>query len=436
MGGVGSWLRGVGRRPTGEGLLNLTGILILCGPFLYWDLSRALYLLTSLFALAYLIRQGIRLPREHWLYSLPILVFFGAAVVSWLANGMTDSGWNILTSRYALLLLAIPLVSLVFAHYGPRHDQWFKFQAASLVLGGIAFYEILILGHPRAEGDDNAAIFGFVAAMLTGVALAGFRLRGEAWNRIALYVLSVSGGGAAVLLSGTRGAWLAAGACLAITGHYMLERYSAVWRALVFGVVILALGVVAAAVPPIKSRIVDMVEIVSPYFDGSEEIAFSSVRYRIETWKAGWHIGSENPLAGVGPGGFRGALAGYVDENPDLDGLQHMRHAHNQYMQAFATMGLPGLLAFAGLLLAHLFLFARYLSGRFPEEVRGFALGGMLLVMTFAVLSMTGVPLDRKKQIVIYGFCSASLWGCLLGAVSQYRAARAPARPDQVSAER
>lgn len=419
MGVVYSWFSASGKRPIGEGLLNLAGILILCGPFLYWDASRALYLLTSLFALGYLIRQRIRLPREQLLYSLPIVGFVAAATLSWLVNGTTDSGWNIVTSRYALLLFAIPLVALFFAQYRSQRNHWFKFQAAALVLGCFALYEILVLGQPRAEGDDNAAIFGFAAALVTCVVLVAFPARRDHLNGMVVYLLSVAAGGTAVLLSGTRGAWLAVLVCLAIAANYMLERHSAVQRLLLFGTGLLVLGIITVAVPPVKTRFIDMVEIVSPYFDGSDEIEFSSVRYRVETWRAGWHIGRENLGFGVGPGNYPTQLSAYVAANPRLETLQRMRHAHNQYMQIFATMGLTGLLGLIGLLSAHLLLFARYLSRRYSPEVRRLALAGLLLVITYALLSITGVPLDRKKQIVIYAFSSASLWGCLLGALER-----------------
>ena len=106
-----------------------------------------------------------------------------------------------------------------------------------------------------------------------------------------------------------------------------------------------------------------------------------------------------------------------MKENPHLEGLQTMKHAHNQYMQTFATSGLTGLLALLAIFICHGWLFAKHMAARYPQEIRDLAFAGVLLVIVYAILSITGVPFDRKKHILLYGFSSASLWGGIMGAL-------------------
>ena len=160
---------------------------------------------------------------------------------------------------------------------------------------------------------------------------------------------------------------------------------------------------------------------MSPYLSGEEQVQFTSLSYRVESWKAAWQIGADSPVIGVGPGHFRKSLKAYVRQNPKLEGLQSVKHAHNQFLQTFATAGIVGLTALVSLLLCHAFLFARYLSAVYPESIRSLALAGLLLVLAYALMSLTAVPFERKKLLLLYGFSSASMWAGILVRLDQWR---------------
>ena len=80
-----------------------------------------------------------------------------------------------------------------------------------------------------------------------------------------------------------------------------------------------------------------------------------------------------------------------------------------------------GLIALLALLGSHAWLFARYLRANYPEQVRSLAFTGLLLVVAYSIMSITAVPFERKKLILLYGFCSASLWACLMANLRQRR---------------
>ena len=102
-----------------EPFLNAISVFIMATIFLFWDASRAIYVLFSLAALVFLIKFRPEMPSEHRLYSWPIIGFVSAAVLSLLFNGVPDGGINRLGSRFFLLLIAIPLVSIFYLSFDP-----------------------------------------------------------------------------------------------------------------------------------------------------------------------------------------------------------------------------------------------------------------------------------------------------------------------------
>ena len=236
-----------------------------------------------------------------------------------------------------------------------------------------------------------------------------------------IYFSAIAMGSIAALLSGSRGSWLAILAAVFATIFFYTERYSVTKRIAISIMAIVCVMLASSAIPQVKHRVDLMFNYLSPYVKNEEQSEFNSLRYRIESWRAAFRMGMDSPIVGIGPGNFRSSLEDYVEQYPHLESLQIMKHAHNQYMQTFATTGVPGLIALLALFLAHASLFARYLASKYPLEVRSYALAGLLLVTSFSLLSITGVPFERKKQILFYGFTSASFWGCLLGALRQFR---------------
>ena len=89
-----------------------------------------------------------------------------------------------------------------------------------------------------------------------------------------------------------------------------------------------------------------MIEMVTPYVKNEEQTKFNSLRYRVEVWKLGWHLGLENKIFGFGPGNTKRAIKAYAQQNPHLKNLKIINHFHNQFIQTFAMTGLAGLFSF------------------------------------------------------------------------------------------
>jgi len=202
---------------------------------------------------------------------------------------------------------------------------------------------------------------------------------------------------------------------------FYFERYSLFKRVLVTLVLIGCIIGVASSLPIAQKRTNQMIEMVKPYVKGEEQDRFNSLRFRVELWKAGWRLGMENKILGFGPGNTKPEIRKYARQNPGMEPLEHMNHIHNQFLQTFAMSGLVGLFSLLALITCHLWIFSKYIRKRYSLEVRSLSLGGLLLLVSYLTMSVPGVPFYGKQYLMMYAFASASIWGCLLGALKHSR---------------
>ena len=404
-----------------EPLLNMAAIFILSTIFMAWDASRLVYILLSLAAFAYLFKIQLKLPSDQRFYSWPIVGFVGAAAVSVWYHGWSGSGINFLVSRYFLLLLAIPLAGIFYVSFDPKRNVWTKFALGSVVIGILALVDILILDKTRAGGGHNPVVFGFVALAMTAPVIASYHhLRNFKFGKY-YFVVGILMGCCGMLLSGTRSSWITAIALLIIAMIFYLDFYTISKRILIILVLIFCIAAIGMSIPLVNKRIGQMVEMTTPYLKGEEQSEFSSLRYRIEAWKASWNIGMNSYVFGVGPGNYKKSVRAYVEENRELAPLTNLTHTHNQFMHIFALSGFVGLISFIGLIACHLWIFTKYLNRRYSIEVRSLALSGFMLLVGYIIMSIPEVPFYKKQFLLMYSISSASIWGCLLGALRASR---------------
>lgn len=410
----------VARSSAFEPYLNTVAIAIMATLFLFWDLSRAMFVLLSLAALGYLVVYRPQLPGDHRLYSWPIIAYVGATFLSLWVNGFSDSGINRFVSRYMLLLIAIPLVSMYFLSFDSKRNPWIKYAAGCLALGALALFDSLFSDHYRAGGGDlNPSAFGFLALAMTSIVLAGYHRFSQTRLGKVVYFLSILMGICAILLSGTRTSWLAAVVVFGIAIFVMLDRYSILRRVMIALILVGAVGIVGSSIPLVQKRFDNMIEIVTPYLTGEEQTRWNNLRKRVEVWKAAWYMGLENRYFGFGPGNTKKEIKLYAEQNRGLRPIRKMNHIHNQFLQTFAMTGVIGLVSLLALFICHFWIFIKYLGRQYDPMVRSLALSGFLLLVAYLIKSFPGVPLYGKQYLMMYGFASATIWGCLLGALRE-----------------
>jgi O-antigen ligase/Flp pilus assembly protein TadD len=91
--------------------------------------------------------------------------------------------------------------------------------------------------------------------------------------------------------------------------------------------------------------------------------------FREFVWRGGWRMFRDHPVSGVGLGHFRVFYPGYQaailaeEETPSYIIPTYVRRAHNEYLQAAAELGLPGVLLALWLIIALLWHGLRVYSG-------------------------------------------------------------------------
>lgn len=409
--------------PVFEPFLNAIAIFIMATMFLFWDASRAVFVLLSLASLVFLIKFRPQMPGDQRLFSWPIVIYIGASVLSLLVNGLPDSGINRVVSSYALLLVSIPLASIFYFSFNFKRNTWIKFAVGCIVMGMMALVDILLLDREQAGGGYNPSNFGLVALTMTSVVIASYHRFSQARFGGVIFFLAILMGLCAVLLSGSRTSWFTGLVVIVIAVFFYFERYSLSRRVLFALMITACIAVVGGSLPVLQKRIDSMIQNVTPYVKGEEQTEFTSLRYRVELWKLGWHAGMENKIFGFGPGNTRRVIRDYAHRFPQYKGLEPMKHFHNQFVQSFAMSGLIGLFSFLTLVICHFWIFTKYLGKKYSLEVRILAVSGLLLVTVYLLKSFLGVSLYGKQQLLMYGFTSATIWGSLLGALRESRQA-------------
>jgi len=203
-------------------------------------------------------------------------------------------------------------------------------------------------------GQPNpfAGYLGLVLPLACGLAIssvlkrANFNIRSFLlFGAIALILL------AAMLMSLSRGAWLAFFAAISVMAVMVSQRSLIYLSLLLFLVaILLGLGAFGALPQPVTARL----SIVTDYvriFDVRDVTVTPenwAIVERMAHWQAAWGMFSDHPLLGVGIGNY-----GVVYPNYALEGWKNTTgHAHNYYLNLLAETGILGLSAYLILWLA------------------------------------------------------------------------------------
>ncbi|OLF12305.1 polymerase [Actinophytocola xinjiangensis] len=268
-----------------------------------------------------------------------------------------------------LLLAGLTLVALLSSavHAGEPFTaeylgRWLPFLALTVVLADVAAREAAVVallasavagasvagagalvsvaaGAARATGplpDPNDLAFVLVAALpLVAAVLPG---RPSPVERV------LAAGAVGLLVAGTL-ATFSRGGLLALAAAVVWL----VWRR-VLPVRVLAVSVAGLAVAGVAAMAA-LGPALTRALREKSFIAESNVDTRELRWRAAARMLGENPVLGVGPGGFRSE---YVTASRNAELAEPTPVAHNMYLEVAAEFGLPALVLFLGLAAAAL----------------------------------------------------------------------------------
>jgi putative inorganic carbon (HCO3(-)) transporter len=265
-----------------------------------------------------------RWPAPHPLHAL--LAIFAVVLLASSAVHAGDQFTVDYVQRFLpFLLITAVLVDVVAREVPVRAVLGAAVAGAALAAVG-ALYSLVFEGAPRATGpleDPNDLAFFLVAALPLLIALPA--------RKFLLPVAAVLAAGAAATFS--RGGGLA----LAAATLWLVARRAVSMRAVAValgGLAVIGLGAVVFAGPVLERALAE-----------KTYIAATNVDTRELRWQAAARMLADNPVFGVGPGGFRSSYA-TASNNAEID--EQSPVAHNIYLEIGAELGLPGLACFLG----------------------------------------------------------------------------------------
>ncbi len=327
---------------------------------------------------------------------LPGLAVIGATAVSTLTSQRPEAS----REAMALLLLAAPSYLLVRAVLA---DPWLRTRIDWLVIVGGFGFTVAYLGQALAQwfvfwsvvgpaipplrpgdvgltvGTVNAVSLYLELLVPIGLALAWGR-----WRSTRFVLLYAGLGVIAMLITGSRGAWLGslAGAVVAAAilwgGH---DRPRVAWSRLGRGARIAGLGAVLIGVVALGPGLLVRL--------GGGDAG------RLELWGAAWSMVASNPLTGVGPGAWPG-LRALTPISEDV--LAVLYTAHSSVLHVLTELGVIGALATGWLVAAIARLGWRSLRRR-PADAPTAA--AVVSLVAFAVHSLVDVQVHIPAVVVL-----------------------------------
>lgn len=274
-----------------------------------------------------------RLPVVHPVHLL--LAGLGAAVLI-SAAAHTRAPYALeYTGRWLPFVVICALLVDVAAREVPPRALLAAMVLGAVAAGAGALYSFVVEGDPRATGpmaDPNDLACTLVGALPL---LLAFDLRRSRGTKVALLLLA-----AAVLVAGAVATFSRGGIVALVVGLvYLVVRRVVPIRA-VLGAAAVAAAVLAAVALLVPGQ-VDRA-LGEKFFIGD-----SNVDQRELRWQAAARMLAENPVLGVGPGGFRSE---YVVASNRAELTEQTPVAHSMYLEVGGELGLPALLLFLGMI--------------------------------------------------------------------------------------
>ena len=355
-----------------------------------------------------MLAQGIRERRWPDLDKRMVQViafFLGLQLV------IATFSWNPAESFYEIRAMAYRFLPLFFPLLYLKSRRQLVVVVAAILLGilvddAVALYQVTVLDAPRPKGLNNSWTFitdHLMMAMM--VALLGmFKSYMPRWlRRLALLAFVISM--VVLILSWTRGAWLAMG-CAMLLFVWGCRRVRRTALALLM-VGVLLFGAALAGSPGMRDRLCSI-----------GNLQYNTNMERLLMWQSAAQIMEDYPLVGIGQRQFGLAYnTQYIsplarERAPEGHPEKGHGHPHSNVMQHAAEGGLVGLAAF---FLLHGFFCWRLWQAYKREKGRmdlSYGLIGLLIFVSIQLEGLTDTTLNQAAIAREYWF----LLGTMLAA--------------------
>ncbi len=231
-------------------------------------------------------------------------------------------------------------------------------------------------GHPISYAECLLFNWAFALCFLV-------TSRGKDWIRWTLYLLFL---GAALLVSQSRGPWIAAGVIAALA----FVTSSSKRRWIILGLGVLFVGVFAS-VSGLRER-------AGSILDRSHH----SNHARLHMWQSGVEMWKTHPLFGVGPGNVKSLSPAY--QTPDEKVWGAWGHLHSTYMNFIVERGVLGLLTFflfIGAFMREIFMARARTQDPYEQAV---FTGSLLGILGFLICGLTETAYNTAVVMITFYF--------------------------------
>jgi len=331
------------------------------------------------------------------------------AMTLWLGNKHSD------IDRASRALMVMPVLLLLLRVPVRLALLWAGVILGAILACALAWWQTEIQGVRRPMGFQDVIGFSNVALVFAAFCAAGLRwIKTQrryttAW-RIALS-LGMLCSLYAAMISGSRGSWVAFPVIVAVFAIALLSRRNLRYAVLC----VIALGCVIVVLfntpdSALRTRYQDGLRDITQYQQNKTD---TSIGARFELWRAAIINLQQRPVWGWNVADYRHALENLVQQGRVTKPvLRYPDNVHNNYLDAWVFLGLPGLLGVLLLYGVPLWHFGRYLRDNKPA-VQAIALCGATLSTSYWCFSLTQVVLGHHSTTLFYLMSLVICWGAL-----------------------
>ncbi|MBQ2999782.1 MAG: O-antigen ligase family protein [Clostridia bacterium] len=345
--------------------------------------STILGMIVLITAISYFVKliRGKRLLRME-LLDLAVLLFFALIFFSGAITVSEQKGWEEVLLSCCLMFGYFLTVNLI------RTSQWLKRCTLALISSGtiVAMLGILQYFFAAVSVDawvdrqyfseisnravslfENPNVLASYLVLVLPFVLLAF-LRSPRGKGKTLYLISLLSVLSCIVLTWSRGAWLAVIASVLVFGFIYSKK---TLRTIFF--FILSLPMLSVILPSsFKHR-----------FMSIGNLADSSTAYRYYTWKGSWNIVEEYFWSGIGygPTAYQTIYPQYA-----YAGIEAAEHSHSLFLQILIGLGIGGLLVFFCILFLASQMNFEYLKNGKNQASRFFIIATMCSVLGALVM--------------------------------------------------
>jgi O-antigen ligase len=302
-----------------------------------------------------------------------------------------------------LHFLFAPLVALtVFKANINQKTLILAIKLSLILIGGLVLYQNFN-GILRPSWVMNPNVIGNLMVLL--LFMSWVNISTEKLHNLLLTFFSSALGVSAIILSGTRGAWVSFLVLLIVLLfllNYKKSDNNKKFQIILLGMLII-IGAFAMSNNHIKNRITLAMTEINNWNSGKH--LHSSVGLRLEMYKSGILATKERPIIGYGYRNTNKAVAKFADKSVKSTILS-FNHLHNTYINSLVFGGVIALFSLLALLFLPLRKFWHTYKNNDNEK---YSLLGILLCVGYANFGMTGVLFGDTFMNSFYVFFLAVL---------------------------